>query len=433
MKDILPIWLAFFLTTTVYGQWSHVNRVDVLAKKIAMFDEETGFIASWDYLYRTDDGWRTYTKIMENVRVLDFAFDKKGRIVCIGLDRLTNKMGYQVSIDAGLTWRRYTGTTNSGYFRVSCIADSVFIIGAAMGYVSISHDKDLLNWETRKVDDSLSPVFRQIFNEDGIGIMWAEDAFTDKFKLYKTTNFGYDWNFMEGSDTLGIKTQHFCSHPNGFIGAGQDGQIAFYNRNANIERNIWSGIYQSFSDVVAPGGDTLYACTWFYTLEGRFGTVYRSYDMGRSFEHISPVGNLESIASMSFVSTQTGYLITGYGHVYKTTNGGGDPYPDSLNVPVVVPVDTQKITAIAETRTDESRLRIFPNPAGQTLTAAWDFETPAGGTLLLYNMQGQALMSWPMPQGGKAVLSVADLPLGMYLLRYTTPEKNGAARFVKGG
>lgn len=425
--------ILFGFPILLYSQWTYVNRVDIMGNKMVMVDEETGFIASGDYLYRTDDGWDNYHSVLDKVLILDIALDNKGRIVCVGLDKNTNTMGYQVSLDGGLTWSRINGNTRNGFRRVSVIKDSLFVINSELGIMRTLSGTKLDVWVEQKIDNNLWSVNNQVFNDNGVGILSVDKVGSSTLQIYRSLDFGDSWGLVEGTDTLGSQTQKFCGYEGGFIGVGQNGQMAFYNHNAELERSVWTGIYQSFSDVTMPGGDIIYVGTWFYTSKGLRGTVYRSNDMGRSFEHISPVGNLEAIVSIDFVSTQTGYVLSNYGHVYKTTNGGGDPYPDSLNVPVVVPVDTQKITAIAETGTDESRLRIFPNPAGQTLTAAWDFETPAGGTLLLYNMQGQALMSWPMPQGGKAVLSVADLPLGMYLLRYTTPEKNGAARFVKGG
>jgi uncharacterized delta-60 repeat protein len=70
-------------------------------------------------------------------------------------------------------------------------------------------------------------------------------------------------------------------------------------------------------------------------------------------------------------------------------------------------------------------LRLYPNPAGNTLWAEAPSYAP-GGVIRTYDAVGSLLLSRPF-EGGRTTLNLADLPAGMYILRW----QGAAQKFIK--
>ena len=69
---------------------------------------------------------------------------------------------------------------------------------------------------------------------------------------------------------------------------------------------------------------------------------------------------------------------------------------------------------------DQTTLTLFPNPATDLLNVSFDQNTT--GELVVYNLQGQALITKRVSNSVASQLSLIDLPVGLFMLQLETED-----------
>jgi hypothetical protein len=87
------------------------------------------------------------------------------------------------------------------------------------------------------------------------------------------------------------------------------------------------------------------------------------------------------------------------------------------------------VTGIANMVNEEAGLKIYPNPAGNTVHVEVLDDANAKGRLSVCNIIGQSVINTTVTQ--KAILDISGLPNGIYTLRYDVGERILVGRFIK--
>ena len=66
-------------------------------------------------------------------------------------------------------------------------------------------------------------------------------------------------------------------------------------------------------------------------------------------------------------------------------------------------------------------LQVYPNPASGFLFVE-SLSSPQGGEVKLLNWQGQVVAHQSLDEAGRVRLPLADLPMGLYLVRLRRPD-----------
>ena len=83
-------------------------------------------------------------------------------------------------------------------------------------------------------------------------------------------------------------------------------------------------------------------------------------------------------------------------------------------------VDSTLISSVKEVKDDQTTLTLFPNPATDLLNVSFDQNTT--GELVVYNLQGQALITKRVSNSVASQLSLIDLPVGLFMLQLETED-----------
>lgn len=104
----------------------------------------------------------------------------------------------------------------------------------------------------------------------------------------------------------------------------------------------------------------------------------------------------------------------------------GDCFDPAMTNTVLFFLGFQQITTHTEDPSDQNRLEMSPNPAGNTLTLK---NLPKDGQLQILDYQGRIQYSGQV-QSGDTTVYLNDLPNGIYLARYTAGKVVRAERLV---
>jgi bacillolysin len=96
-------------------------------------------------------------------------------------------------------------------------------------------------------------------------------------------------------------------------------------------------------------------------------------------------------------------------------------------------IGDEVITDIPEQPADEATMSCYPNAFERELIIAVNDPTLAGGTVQIFNVSGQAVLSRPIDQSddGQIVLDVEQLKPGYYFLRLSNDQRNAGCKVVK--
>jgi hypothetical protein len=117
------------------------------------------------------------------------------------------------------------------------------------------------------------------------------------------------------------------------------------------------------------------------------------------------------LSAIAFTGADTGYLVGGCGTILKTYNGGGYP----MGVPDII--------------TNQSPINLYPNPASTEITVEIP-DSSAPGSLIIYNLQGQELLSFRI-SGTITKVDISKLPSGVYFARLTGEKTVEVRKIIK--
>ncbi|MBV6460074.1 MAG: Ycf48-like protein [Flavobacteriales bacterium] len=109
------------------------------------------------------------------------------------------------------------------------------------------------------------------------------------------------------------------------------------------------------------------------------------------------------------------YAVGRYQYIYKTTNGGGPLIGVGIN----------------ESKMQTESLRVYPNPAGNSVTVEWSKELQVQ-SLAVFDYLGREVLNEKLSNNTHNIqLDVSALPQGMYFLHLQTEKDLQTAKFIK--
>jgi len=160
-----------------------------------------------------------------------------------------------------------------------------------------------------------------------------------------------------------------------------------------------------------PQGNTLWSVHFTDTNTGYavgvYETILKTSDGGAGWTALSCRTN-NWLSSVYFTDANTGYVAGTGGAILKTTNGGGYH------------------AGIGDLSSKPGILKIYPNPTSTNAT----LETPDKGHLTLHNISGQQLLQQEIT-GPATTLDVVTLPSGVYFVRVINETKVEVGKIVK--
>ena len=203
----------------------------------------------------------------------------------------------------------------------------------------------------------------------------------------------------------------------------------------------------------APNSSNFYICYSGYTRNDNSSYIYRSSDLGQTWEDIS--GDLPDVGinDICIVPNQgDNYLFVAVdGGVYFSENAGLNWNYVGTDLPFVtarelrIDPETEKlicgtysrsmysydiswipnlyINPVSVTEHEASDLLIYPNPAAETINVKMSEE----GTLKIFDLQGQLIQSHDLFENNLKIISLSDMESGVYLYQFNDSK----GKFVK--
>jgi hypothetical protein len=134
--------------------------------------------------------------------------------------------------------------------------------------------------------------------------------------------------------------------------------------------------------------------------------------------------------TLMFVNIDTTYVIyygtNNYGVIYGATYGRGIISLDDFQQPVGISEPGQI--------DNKSSFSVYPNPANDKVTVAFELETASKVEISIYNISGNLIKSIDLgmrPEGRHdAIINVANLSAGSYIMSLTTGRLRSSSKFI---
>jgi hypothetical protein len=134
--------------------------------------------------------------------------------------------------------------------------------------------------------------------------------------------------------------------------------------------------------------------------------------------------------TLTFINIDTTYVIhygvNNYGVIYGATYGRGLISLDEFQQPVGI-TEPHKITS-------ENSFMIYPNPATDKVTVAFNLATSSKIEISIYNISGNLVKSVDLgvrPEGRHdAIINVANLSAGTYIMSLTNGSQRSSSKFI---
>lgn len=257
------------------------DRLDCMMFKNAF----TGWAGSYQgWIYKTTDGGHNWSRVrVWNPRVLDIFFTDLNTGWAVGESGNCKK-----TTDGGNTWNI---NGSFGSYELDCIWFKNNYTGFIGGYKQFASTTNSgLNWNIAFMPDNLISAIYFVNNNTGwaLGYKIINSSSCSALYILKTQNGGLNWNVVcSDSCNYGYHTRILDAH---FVTAEIGYYCGYYAyapppafQDHRLMKTANGGI--NWSNIYLPG--------WFNSLE-----------------------------TLDFVNSQTGYVAGYSGYIYKTTNGG---------------------------------------------------------------------------------------------------------------
>jgi len=411
MKKLILLITFTGVIYSSYGQWSYqVSNTTQFLYDVAFVDSNKGWAVGKNgtIIFTTDGGelWSPQNAgTSEDLESVCFPSESVGYIV----GGNPSEDVFLKSTDGGLTWNNHTIGLDLGL--IDC-----YFVSNDTGYIVT-----------------------------GGGINGNE--------ILKTTDGGNNWINLYISDTATYaQSIHFVDANNGFaVGYGipetiaypmiiktTDGGLTWSNQTPEIHNHVLHSVFMVDQNIVYAVGDT-------NTLSNPPGRVLKTTDGGLNWESYSLPGYLHCVLftnenigyapglwevyntsdggfswnqqtidsippanrhnSICFPTIDTGFIVGWFGQILKTTNGGG-----TVGV------------GLLEIETLEGELQVFPNPAANLATIAFNLKKEENVSISICNNTGNELkqIQLGVKNQGKYQLDCINYPSGIYLITLKT-------------
>lgn len=426
MQKIFPLFLLIsfiWKMPVANAQWQHISSLNINDSTTAFssyyLNTNIGFLYAKGKIFRTSNASLNHDLVYDNDSVNIFTVTFKSPLVGFAGGRLrlnpttTNAIMLK-TVDGGLTWQK----NNFGYAQKVVNAMDFYDenLGMAVcdnGYVLVTNNGGIF-W-TRTLIAVVNPSFSALqVNVSPMGSTITAKLWSFDSRVYHSANSGLTW--QEVQPVLVIPGMLYASRMS----------MSF---NSNVG-------YISAQHYILK--TTNYGASW------------------QQLPHIEGVVSDEAgYDAIAFYSDSAGYMSAGYidannnnvSGLYKTTNGGltweyhANTWMSSLWA--VSPTFTygtyrrnvyknstgqSGVTSIASKKHNSLSLLLSPNPCRETLQISQNQELLTDYQIT--DLAGRSVSTWQSTALAQAI-KVADLPVGMYVLRATNTKGTGTYKFVK--
>ena len=413
MKNLLFL-ITFLVSVFSYqfssAQWQQLNSGTYASLYSLYFtSSDTGYaVGSGVIIIKTTDGgnhWKNQNSGITNRNLLSVFFINSKIGYIVGGD---GSIGFVLNTtDGGQTWIKHdsivTSTLSSIYFPSANIGYAV----GGNGFIVKTNDAGKnwknLDYDINKVNSLYSVYFTDTLTGFAVGDAFTEDIYG---VIVSTVDGGKNW----------IVHDSVCN--NGF-----------------------------FMSIFLPDSNNGY-------IAGN-SAVFKTNDKGKNW---FPVSSIMWGTACFFSSKDTGYVVSGYGEIHKTINGGTSWINESIGLNInlysvffpdnytgfisgdygTILKYTNPNVGIKERTTNNEQLtmKISPNPATDQTTITYNLPEPAQVILSIYDLTGRTIITQnpePKAQNGlnKITINTADLNAGIYFLKLQTNNASSVAKFVK--
>jgi len=383
MKKILcTIFFATGLTFT-YAQWNEITSPYAgNLSAIKFFDSNTGYIGANTAILKTTDGGDSWDTISLGVfSINNFSFP----------------------------------SSTVGYF------------GANNGMIAKTTDQGA-NWVTQDLGVSPYAFLALSFPTLSVGYAVGSAGI-----IRKTTDSGATWTPQILGITTNLRDVHFSDANNGGVFIGESGTIRRTINGGSTWTIVNSGTSSILFDL-----DFVNAGTAF--IAGGNGTILKTSDGGVTWTPLTS-GTTEFLYTVCFKNMFDGYVAGANGTVLKTTDGGATWTPevsgvtDAINDLVYInghfmavtnsgKILTNEISSnvdISQIAANDFSLNLFPNPASNLVTIAFENTAALPVNVAVFNTTGSLVRSELLTEN-EQTFDVADLTDGVYFVHITTGE-----------
>ncbi len=331
------------------------------------------------------------------------------------------------TIDAGTTWMYQFAPPLSTLYSAMSVCfinnDTGFVgLKNGPGYAFLKTYNGGANWINDISDTVHANVFFKLNDSSICGIYG---------KFSKTTNKGATWtNYPIPPNTNTSKSLFFINDTVGFATLDKNSGSPCYNYSSLIKTTdggqtwtetnydcdfIFSLVFPSNKIGFMLGSLTIGGPRKIWkTTNGGNTWLLSSYPVGAGYDSTSGYG-----LNMICTDTNTCYILTNYGAIIKTTNGGGTNWTASV-------LEEKKLT---------EELSLYPNPAQSQLTIEFELAETKNVSIEIRNILGQTVTTINnrvFPYGkNKIEIDVSEFSKGLYFIQLQRENKIVSKKFVK--
>lgn len=459
----------FAVTHNGGAYWDYHNSPVITASKLFFKDYLTGYAIEGGHLMKTTNSGNTWSSVGMN-EIGSFFFNSDNNVFGVGFNGRIFK-----SEDGGVTSTNYTTTVTEERFVDLQFPD------ANTGYAITDLPGQII--KTTDAGNSWKIIDSSKFNR--LYSVWFTDALTgfvtNGVGLYKSTDGGYNWTEITGTEWNGYLQHIMFVNPlvgyitgesNGVIYKTIDGGttwVELYNNEFEWPRNLhflnenlgyFAKSYsvlkttdggQSFSEFMFPN-DNLFLSIYFPTENTGFvggfgGRLYRTTNGGQSWIRLGDTSNYYPIIDMFFVNENIGYMCSD--KLYQTNDSGktwveisfihnGTSsiwFTDELNGYVVGGEgDIFKTVNAGAVSTNnpvkpKSFYTVYPNPTDGLVTIDNDHKSSEPLQVSVYNTIGNLIYK---NQYTEPVIQIdlRDYPSGMYFIKISGNGRNEVMKVI---
>jgi len=296
-----------WVTTDGGDSWNLRDpRKHPIISAIEMIDDQLGFLASGDFVYKTTDGGFLWTPLHVNPAhsILDLYVVNENEIWAC-----QNNGFIFYSLDGGNVWQEFNPNIINSNKTTSIFANHEGEVWVAGKYTSIMYSGDFAaNW-TDQIPNSKATLFQPYFFNEDVGIVGGSDG-----TLLRTTNGGASWELIP----FGIDEHFFgasvLSEQAMVIGSSSGNVFASLDQGANW--NIFGQNLGRITDIeVTPNLEAA-------VVVNESGKIFRTINGGLQWDevHNDPSAIL---LGLDFSTVGIGWACGYFGQIWHSTNGGG--------------------------------------------------------------------------------------------------------------
>ena len=339
--------------------------------KVRFANEQTGWIAAYNYIYKTTNGGDGWVKQDTSIGGCDAMYVLNDQIGMFanwtGVGELSR--GIRRTTNGGTTWT--TANAEKNYY-----ADIDFgstAVGYACGGSGTAGNKPIVKkttdagatWTTVS-QNFPKPKFELTgiaFVDENIGWTVSYDGF-----VFKTTNGGVDWSTPDSLGSESFRDIEFFNKDTGWVFGGIAGDMV-------IARTTNGG--SSWTKIKKGGGSLREAESLTSTnvwCAGWNDSIIYSTNAGADW--IAQKSDRYGFESLDMVNINIGYTVGSSGKVYKTTNGG------------VTSVSAQRLN---DSPTSYSVKQNFPNPFNPSTFIQFSIPEQGYTSLKIHSINGELI------------------------------------------